>query len=116
MGRPVRLRFRGVRVFDPALLVEREVSGPVDFARFGSCTFELTQPDTGRRIEVQGLCLLVSEIDGVAVDKRLNVVAKRLIERLRPSLESGTYLKLAFTITKLGERPRSTFSVTESAV
>jgi len=57
------------------------------------------------------MCLHIVEIDGVADDSRLNVVAKRLISGLRPYLESGEYRRLRFTITKNGEPPRSTYSI-----
>lgn len=115
-GVPVRVRIRAVRVQHPRTGEEVELDGPVDWAAWDSCTFELTSPDTGESMVVPGLCLRVEELDGEPVDKRLNVVAKRLVAALRPYLTSGEYRRLRFIITKTGERPRSTFSVRTEAV
>jgi hypothetical protein len=111
VGVPVKIRIKSVRVQHPRTGGEVELDGPVDFAAWDSCVFTLTSPDTKERIVVPGLCLHVEELDGQAVDKRLNVVAKRLVSALRPYLEDGSYRRIRFTITKTAERPRSTFSI-----
>ncbi len=111
VGVPVKIRLGAVRVQDPRTGVEVELNGPVNFAAWSSCSFPITDPDTGISKVVPGLCLRVVELDGAVVDKRLNVVAKRLISALRPYLENGSYRQLRFTITKTAERPRSTFSI-----
>ena|SRR6266545_2560167 len=111
VGVAVKIHIRAVEVAHPRTGAMLEISGPVDFAAWDECHFELTDPDTGFSKVVPGLCLLVDQVDGQAVEKRANVVSRRLIQALRPYLESGAYRQLAFTIKKTAERPRSTFSV-----
>jgi len=111
VGVPVRIHIRAVEVAHPRTGGMVEISGPVDFAAWDECHFELTDAATGASKMVPGLCLLVDQVDGAAIEKRANVVARRLISALRPYLESGAYRQLTFTITKTGEPPRSTFSV-----
>ena len=108
---PVTIRIRAVRVQHPRTGEEVELEGPIDFAAWDSCTFQLVSPDTGESKVVPGLCLVLEEVDGVPGEKRLNVVARRLIALLRPYLESGQYRTLRFTITKRGTRVRATFEV-----
>jgi hypothetical protein len=83
----------------------------VDFNLYDTTVAELTDPVTGASKVVACVSIHEVERDGAAVDKWLNVVSKRLISALRPYLETGSYLKLRFSITKIGERPSSTFSV-----
>jgi len=111
VGKWVQIRIAGVRVSHPRTGEEVELGGPVDWSAWDSCTFQLTDPATGTSKVVPGLCLHIIELDGVEVDRRLNVVAKRLIAGLRPYLESGEYRRLRFMIRKNGEPPRSTYSI-----
>ena len=108
---PVRLRFGGVLVRDRRSGEEIRLEGAVDYAAWDSCVFQLTDPRTQESKLVPGLCLLVSEVDGVPVERRLNLVARRLISFMRPYLESGQYRELRFTITKRGTGVRATFDV-----
>ncbi len=112
VGVPVKFHIRAVRVQHPRTGEEVELTGPVEFGAWDSCTFTFVSPDTGASMVAPGLCLVLDELDGVAVTKRLNVVAKRLVTGLRPYLASGAYARLRFTVTKTAERPRSTFSIT----
>lgn len=108
---PIRLRFGSVIVMHPRTGQEHELEGAVDFTIWDSCAFTFTDPETHTSKVVPGLCLVVSELEGVAVRRRLNVISKRLVDLLRPFLESGKYRELRFTITKHGVRPKVTYEV-----
>ena len=116
VGVPTKIRIAGVRVQHPRSGADVELDGPVDFAAWDSCTFELTDSETHESKVVPGLCIRLSEIDGQPTDKRLNVVARRLIEQLKPFLASGAYQGLRFTITKNGPGKSATFSVVPEPV
>ena len=104
-------RFRGVHATDLTSGEMVDVLGPVDLARYGSCTFEFTDRETGVLRTAQGLCLLVSEENGAAVDRELRVVSTRLVEQLHADLESGAYRKTRYTIEGVGEPPKTRYGI-----
>ena len=113
---PIRVRFSGVRVFDPILGREVEVAGPVDLTRYHDVPFDFTNARTGLADVARGIALHVIEEDGVAVDRYWNLISKRAIERLKPDLASGAYLHAAYVILASGSGPKKTYDVTRQAV
>ncbi len=87
------------------------VPGPVDLSVYGTYEQRGVNPRTSRPFTAQGITLHVKEEDKVAVDKPLNIVSKDLMERLKPDLRTGDYLKRRYFITPVGVAPTTRYQV-----
>ncbi len=108
--------FSGVIVADRATGGEVRVEGPVDLDAFAPLHFRGVRAD-GVAWARDGLTLLVVEEDLVPIpERRLNVVAMRLLEFLHADLESGAYLTQRYAITGIGSPPKTHFSVAPAPI
>jgi len=92
------------------------VTGPVDLHKYGDLMFTFISPRTGQSQTRPGVTLHVSEEDGKAVNKPLNIISKRLLEQLIPDLASGVYLTTLYAITASGPPPNTTYEVVRKGI
>lgn len=67
-----------------------------------SVTIPFTDPETDERREGRGIVAHVIEEDGSPVDKPWNILAKHVIQTLRPTLEDGSFMRRVYIVTKEG--------------
>ncbi len=109
-GATKTFRFAGVIVGDPRTGAEVTIEGPVNLDLFRPLTFGGVNAG-GVAWEREGFALLVIEEDGVATPRRrLNVVARRLIELLHADLETGSYMHTRYPIQGVGSPPKTRYS------
>lgn len=106
-----KLIFRGFTGMNMRTRQLEFVPGPVDLSIYGTYEQRGVNPRTNQPFVAQGITLHVSRENGADVDKPLNIVSKDLMQRLRPDLQSGDYLKKEYTITAVGVAPATTYTV-----
>ncbi len=104
------VRIRAIKAIDPSTGDVSEISGPVDIDVYKPLTFVFTDRETGAQKTAQGYTLLVEEEDGAQVMKPWNVVAKKLIMRQHPLLESGAIFKGRWKVRGVGPAPKTVYS------
>jgi len=106
------LVFSGVQIRELATGREVTLREEVNLDLYGPVTMRFTSPATGLETSRPGIRFLVVEEDGEEVpEKPLNVISVRLLERLKPDLESGAYLRYRYRITAVGAAPKTQYQV-----
>ncbi len=116
LGIPTRLRFDGVLLAESEGGPEVFLSGSVNLGKYHQLKFSGTNPTTGLPWTRDGIGYHAYLEDGVSVDKFFRAIGVRFNQQMTGDLETGDYLRIEYTITPVGDPPKTTYQVSRTPI